>query len=354
MNPQFRELLKKIGSGPHTSKNLSREESAMATSMILKGEATPAQIGAFMIAHRIKRPTSNELAGMLDTYDLLGSKLSQVEGLVTVFGNPYDGRSRTVPVTPITALILASLGVSVILHGGDSMPTKYGLSLVEIWQGLGVDFTHLTQEQVQKVLEKAQLTLVYLKQFFPLAQRIVPYREEIGKRPPFATIELVWSPYLGDAHLISGFVHPPTEELFQDLLPLRNVKHFTTCKGLEGSMDLPLSRTAITGLGDAQKTSLSLKRCMISAGDYGFKEKDVLLESLAQSIEQIQLVINGKNSLLWESAIFNGGFYLWRLGLCEDIETGLKKAETLLLDLTVKEKLKQLQDLCSNPFRNNN
>lgn len=76
MSDEFRELLKKIGSGTHTSKNLTREEAAKATRMMLEEIATPAQIGAFMIAHRIKRPTPDELAGILDTYDDLGQKLS--------------------------------------------------------------------------------------------------------------------------------------------------------------------------------------------------------------------------------------------------------------------------------------
>jgi len=342
MSQQFREFLKKIGSGPHTSKNLTRPEAALATQMILEGVATPAQIGAFMIAHRIKRPTCEELAGMLDTYDLLGGKLASIEGKVAVFGNPYDGRSRTVPVTPITALILSCVGISVILHGGDTIPTKYGLPQVEIWQGLGVDFSNLTLLEAQQVLKEAQLTLVYLPKHFPLAQSIIPYREEIGKRPPFATIELVWSPYQGQAHIIAGFVHPPTEKLLSELLPLRNVEHFTTCKGLEGSIDLSLSRTAITGLGESKKTP-SLERCTISAQNYGFQERDVILESVAATIEQIQSVINGNISPLRESAIFNGGFYLWRLGICEDLQAGFNKAETLLKEGTVREKLEHLQ-----------
>jgi anthranilate phosphoribosyltransferase len=61
MSNAFRELLKKVGSGVHTGKDLTREEAATATRMMLLQEATPAQIGAFMIAHRIKRPTSEEL-----------------------------------------------------------------------------------------------------------------------------------------------------------------------------------------------------------------------------------------------------------------------------------------------------
>jgi anthranilate phosphoribosyltransferase len=60
MSIAFRELLKTIGSGPHTGENLSRDETAAATRMMLTQEATPAQIGAFMIAHRIKRPTGEE------------------------------------------------------------------------------------------------------------------------------------------------------------------------------------------------------------------------------------------------------------------------------------------------------
>ena len=57
MSTAFRDLLRKVGSGSHTSENLTRAEAASATRMMLTQEATPAQIGAFMIAHRIKRPT---------------------------------------------------------------------------------------------------------------------------------------------------------------------------------------------------------------------------------------------------------------------------------------------------------
>ncbi len=148
MSDRFRELLKKVGSGTHTSKFLTREEATQATLMMLQQEATPAQIGAFMIAHRIKRPTGIELAGMLDAYHLLGKKIStshlKSQYSPVCFGNPYDGRSRNIPVMPITALILSTVGIPVILHGGNRMPTKYGLPLIEIWQQLGIDFSDMS------------------------------------------------------------------------------------------------------------------------------------------------------------------------------------------------------------------
>ncbi|NER31765.1 MAG: hypothetical protein F6J89_30180, partial [Symploca sp. SIO1C4] len=195
MSNQFRELLKKVGSGQHTKKDLTRSEAATAAKMMLLQEATPAQIGAFMIAHRIKRPTVAELVGMLDAYDELGPKLQplpDVSKTVTVFGTPYDGRTRTAPVTIITALLLASVGIPVVMHGGDCMPTKYGIPLIEIWQGLGIDFSQLSLVQVQQLLVKTGLAFVYIPKHFPQANSLVPYRSQIGKRPPAATLELIW------------------------------------------------------------------------------------------------------------------------------------------------------------------
>src|SRR5579883_565204 len=251
MSHAFRELLRKVGSGTHTSESLTREEAAATTRMMLQQEATPAQIGAFMIAHRIRRPTGTELAGMLDAYEELGPRLQPITANhpVTVMSVPYDGRSRTAPIGPLGALILATAHCPVIMHGGDRMPTKDGEPLINIWRGLGIDWSQLSLAQVQQVLETAGLGFVYLPVHFPLAQGLVPYRDQIGKRPPLATMELIWSPYAGETHLVSGFVHPPTELMFQEALALRGLGHFTTVKGLEGSCDLPRERTAIIGLG---------------------------------------------------------------------------------------------------------
>jgi len=255
MSNAFRELLRKIGSGVHTGENLTRTESAAATRMMLLGEATPAQMGAFMISHRIKRPTGEELAGMLDAYEELGPRLAypnREKGFsvssVAVFGVAYDGRSRTAPVSPLTALILAATGVPTLMHGGDIMPTKEGIPLIEIWRGLGVDWAKLSLEKVQQVFDNTGLGFVYLPTHFPQAESLVPYRREIGKRSPFSTMELMWCPCDGDVNVISGYVHPPTEGMFINAFELRGVKNYTTVKGLEGSCDLPRDRTAIIGI----------------------------------------------------------------------------------------------------------
>lgn len=345
MSDAFRELLKKIGSGPHTGENLSRTEAAAAVKMMLLGEATPAQIGAFMIAHRIKRPTGEELAGMLDAWEEFGPRLSPLppeSGFtrpVTVLGIPYDGRSRTAPLSPLTALILTAAGVPVILHGSGRMPTKEGIPLVEIWQGLGVDWTTPSLEQVQQVFATTGLGFVYQGRHFPQAEQLVTYRREIGKRPPFATMELMACPYAGEVHLVCGYVHPPTETMFQEALTLRGVKQLTTVKGLEGSCDLPRDRTAIIGIARGE---MPFERLFLACGDYGFSHKNPSLESSARLIEQMQSVLRGESSELMQSAIWNGGFYLWCCGISADVAAGFSQAESLLTGGEVAKKIEEI------------
>jgi anthranilate phosphoribosyltransferase len=344
MSDTFRDLLRKIASGNHTHEDLTRAEAAAATQMILAQEATPAQIGAFMIAHRIKRPTGEELAGMLDAYDKLGPKLAPIASTYPplVLSLPYDGRSRTAPLSPLTALILTAAGCPVVLHGAGRMPTKYGIPLVEVWQELGVDWTLLSLAQVQQVFAQTRMGFIYLPNQFPLAAALVPYRDQIGKRPPFATLELLWCPYAGDALLVSGYVHPPTESMAQDAFALRETSHYITVKGLEGSCDLPRDRTCILGIG--QPAPAPVNRLLLHPRDYGFAGTDVPLEDTPQRIQAMQAVLQGIPSELMQSTIWNGGFYLWQCGVVADFAAGLATAKDLLTSGTAAQQLVEIRE----------
>ncbi len=342
----FRDLLKKVGSGTHTSKSLSREEAAIATEMMLRQAATPAQIGAFMIAQRIKRPTPAELAGMLDTYDALGPRLSEIESPypVTVFCNPYDGRSRTAPINPLTALILAAADAPVVLHGSSEMPTKHGLSLIKVFKSLGLDWDSLaTLEQVQTVFAQTGLGFVYQPVLFPLAEALVEYREQIGKRPTLATVEIMWSPYTGHKNVVSGYVHPPTEERTQIAFTEQGIEFFTTVKGLEGSCDIARDRTAIISLNHLQDGELNAERLLLHPRDYGFDGIDPALGSLEELCADYQAALIGKSNEISHSAVWNSGFYLWRASRVNSLEAGFELARSILESGKAKEKLQQIR-----------
>jgi anthranilate phosphoribosyltransferase len=341
MSYEFRELLRKVGSGSHTSKPLTRNEAEVATRLMLDQVATPAQIGAFMIAHRIKRPTADELAGTLDAYEALGPRLPATvnQHRTVVLSCPYDGRTRTAPVTPVTALVLATVGVPVVLHGGDRMPTKAGIPLIELWSQMGVDLTTLSLTQSHALLNETGLGFVYLPQHFPAAHALVPYRDQIGKRPPFATVELMWSPYAGSHTLVMGFVHPPTEELAQATFALRETMDWIAIKGLEGSCDLARSRTAIIGISHQGQ----FERLLLHPRDYGFEGEDVELDDEATLGDRLLEVLSGQPTELMRTALWNAGFYLWQSHAVDSLSDGFALAQDLFSTGRVLAKLNDVR-----------
>ena len=267
-----------------------------------------------------------------------------------VFGLPYDGRTRTAPIAPVTALLLAAVGQPIILHGGDRLPTKYGLPLVDIWQGLGIDWTSLPLSKTQQVFEQTGVGFVYTPVHFPLTKSIWEYRDQLGKRPPLATMELIWCPYAGDAHIITGFVHPPTEAMFQVALGLRGVTKFTLVKGLEGSCDLPRDRTAIIALS-VPNAPQEIERLLLAPHEYGFTTKNVPLGSTEELVAGMHEVLAGKSGELMQTALWNGGFYLWQSGICPDMRSGIAKAQELFTSGAVAAKLQQLGKVVNSLFQ---
>ncbi|CAI8167067.1 MAG: Anthranilate phosphoribosyltransferase [Prochlorococcus marinus str. MIT 9215] len=324
---RFKAYLRKIGSGTETSRGMDREEAAAALQMILKAEASPAQIGAFLIAHRIRRPEPQELAGMLDTYAALGPQVRSGDGQrkPLCFGVPFDGRTRTAPIYPLTALVLLSAGQPVVLQGGARMPVKYGITTHELFKALGLDLTGLSINQVEAGFQQHGLALIHQPDHFPLAESLISYREDIGKRPPIASLELMWTAHQGKHLIVAGFVHPPTESRAWKALEIYGETDLFTVKGLEGSTDLPISRPCILGKVQAN----SPERLVLHPRDHGCIGKDVSWSELEGWRDQALAAIHNQGPLR-QALIWNAGIYLWLSELAKTIEQGMAQAEAAL------------------------
>lgn len=322
---RFRELIGKVGSGEHTSTGLTREEACDAMNLMLQGQVSEAQMGAFLIAHRIRRPLPLELTGMLDSYRRHGPVLETPGRRALCFGVPYDGRSRTAPLLPLTALVLASAGVPVVLHGGEPMPVKYGITLAELFAALGIDWPGLPFTALQQRLDRDNLALTHQPAHFPAAERLLPARDEIGKRPPVASLELLWTPHRGDHLLVSGFVHPPTEKRAWEALGAAAETDLLTVKGLEGSTDLPTSRAGIT----ARVRHGEVERLLLHPRDHGLHSEEVPWVNLDTWRQQALAALCGEG-LLARGLLWNLGSYLWFADQFDSLESALNQARALL------------------------
>jgi anthranilate phosphoribosyltransferase len=322
---RFRELIGHLGGGPRTSTSLSRTEAQEALALMLEGAVSPEQLGAFLIAHRLRRPTAEELAGFIDAYRHWGPQLPPSKRPVISFGIPFDGRSRDAPIYPLTALLLASAGAAVVLQGGDPMPVKYGATAAELLQALGLPLAELPWQTMGERFQRQGLALLHQPHHFPAAERLVPIRAQIGKRPPIATLELLWSCYPGPQLQVSGFVHAPTEALAWGTWALVGQGSGLTVKGLEGGIDLPTSRVSIA----ARWQPDTCERLVLHAREHGLQAAEAPLTTLAAWQTEALAALQGKGPLV-AALIWNGGFYLWQLGLSDSLKAGLARAEVLI------------------------
>ena len=336
---KFKPYLKKIGSGEFTGKSLTREESAEATRLILREEASPAQIGAFMIAHRIRRPEPQELAGMIDAYIELGPKIysPKTHRVPIFFGIPFDGRTKTAPLYPLTILLLLTQKQPIILHGGSRMPVKYGVTHNELFQALGINLTGLSIEELQIFFNQNDLALIHQPDHFPLAENLIPYRDQIGKRPPLASMELIWTCHQGNHLHISGYVHSPTEERHWKTLELMGEQNIITIKGLEGGIDLSINRSATIGQYKNQHGS----RTVFHPRDFECSGKDIEWNGIDEWQRFALQALNGEgpltNALTW-----NAGIYLFYAGLSSDVQDGIDKAKQVIQSGLALKQLERL------------
>ena len=323
----FKQLLRKIGSGEHTSRGLTRSEADEAMELMLTGGASDVQIGAFLIAHRIRRPEPQELTGMLDTYKRLGPCLfSEPDQRRPIcFGMPFDGRSRTAPIYPLTTLLLVGSGQPVVLQGGRRMPVKFGITTAELFASIGLDLNGLSINDVQTGFNRHGLALIYQPEHFPLGETLLPARDDLGKRPPLASAELLWTAHQGHHLLVSGFVHPPTESRAWQALELAGEKEIITVKGLEGGTDLPVSRAGITA---RIHNSGEPQRHIVHPRDHGCFGDDPRWESEEAWAAQAKEALLGQGPMA-QSLLWNTGCYLWLSGLSKSLEDGVEEAQTM-------------------------
>ena len=339
---RFKQHLRKVGSGEHTSKGLSRDEARDALALMLTGQASPAQIGAFLIAHRIRRPEPQELAGMLDYYREQGPAISSLKPAIC-FGMPYDGRTRTAAVFPLTALVLASADIPVVLQGGARMPIKYGITPLELFGLLGIRLKGQSLAQLQASLDQHQLALAHQPDHFPAADNLTSYREELGKRPPIASLELLWTPHRGEHVLVSGFVHPPTESRCWKALGLAGETNIVTIKGLEGSTDIPTSRAGIS----SHVRNGSPERVILHPRDHGCFGSDVIWSGEEAWQVMAEAALRGMGDLA-RAVVWNAGCYLWFLDPAQELGNCLLRVKDLLRSGAVLAKREQLRSWSAN------
>ncbi|MBI2763363.1 MAG: anthranilate phosphoribosyltransferase [Chloroflexi bacterium] len=177
MSEQVRAALAAVIEG----RTLNLDEARLAMGEVMDGDATPAQLAAFLVALRMRGETVDELAGFASAMRERVVKVEAPDGAIDVVGTGGDG-SGTFNISTTTALVVAAAGVPVAKHGNRAITSKSGAA--DVLEALGVRMEH-TAESAAADLREFGFAFLFATTFHPAMRHAGPTRREIGVRTAF-------------------------------------------------------------------------------------------------------------------------------------------------------------------------
>ncbi|MEE8444855.1 MAG: anthranilate phosphoribosyltransferase, partial [Alphaproteobacteria bacterium] len=173
----FKALLGKVADG----NALSEAEAERAFDIMMSGDATPSQMGAFLMALRVRGETVEEITGAVRTMRAKARHMTAPDGAIDVVGTGGDA-SGTYNISTTTALVVAGAGVPVAKHGNRAASSKSGAA--DVLSELGVDID-AEFEKIEQAIREANIGFMMAQRHHGAMRNVGPTRVELGTRTIF-------------------------------------------------------------------------------------------------------------------------------------------------------------------------
>lgn len=186
--------------------DLTTDEAEQAMQIIMSGEATPAQIGGYLIALRMKGETVPEITGSARAMRSYATRVYvSLDGhpLLDTAGTGGDGK-HTFNISTTAAFVIAGAGKRVAKHGNRAASSRCGSA--DVLAALGVNL-ELTPDQVKQCIEQVGIGFLFAPKFHPAMKYAIGPRRELGQRTIFNILGPLTNP-AGATHQIIGVYSP--------------------------------------------------------------------------------------------------------------------------------------------------
>ena len=217
-------------------KSLSQAEASAVMESIMTGEATPAQVGAFLTALHLKGESDAEIAGMAEVMRQKATPVYVDGPVADTCGTGGDG-AHTFNISTAAAFVAAGAGLTVAKHGNRAMSSLCGSA--DVLEGLGVKI-ELDAEGVARCLREAGIGFMYAPKFHPAMRFAGPVRREIGIRTVFNILGPLTNPAHA-RHQVLGVASEPLAEKLAHALSRLGLVHALVVHGDGGVDELTLS-----------------------------------------------------------------------------------------------------------------
>jgi anthranilate phosphoribosyltransferase len=316
VSDDFKTLLAKVAGNTA----LTREESARAFDRMMSGEATPSQMGALLMALRVRGETVDEITGAVTAMRAKMLKVDAPPNAIDIVGTGGDAKG-SFNISTCAAFIVAGAGVPIAKHGNRALSSRSGAA--DVLGALGVKI-ELAPEQVRDCIHEAGIGFMFAPAHHPAMKNVGPTRVELGTRTIFNLLGPLSNPAGVKRQMVGTFSKQWVEPMAQVLKNLGS-ESVWVAHGSDGLDEISISGpTSIAALENGIVRTFEVK-----PEDIGIKAlpHDAVRGGDADTnAATMRSVLNGDNSAFRDVSILNAAAALVVAGKAKDLSEGAKVA----------------------------
>ncbi len=295
-------------------------DAASAMRQIMSGEVTPAQLGSFLTALRLKGETNEEIAGMATVMREFSLRVNVDDMAVDSVGTGGDGLN-TFNISTAAAFVGAGAGLKVAKHGNRAASGTCGSA--DVLEELGVKI-ELSPEGVEQCIRESGIGFMFAQAFHPSMRHAGPVRREIGIRTVFNILGPLTNP-AGAQSMLVGVAFPELGEKMASVLNLLDTHHSIIVHGDGGLDEMTLSGdTAVWEVADGVVSNWTL-----SVADTGLPTTPI--EAIrggdkAANAATMRALLNGEGGPVRDYVLLNSAGVLLVGDLVTNIRDGVELA----------------------------
>ncbi len=303
------------------SRDLSGGEMTEVMRAIMTGEATPAQIGGFLIGLRMKGETVEEIAAAASVMRELATHVEvSATPLVDTCGTGGDGAS-TFNISTTSAFVAAGAGAKVAKHGNKSVSSQSGSA--DVLEAAGVKLG-LMPEQVGRCIEEVGVGFMFAPAHHRAMKHAVGPRREMGVRTLFNLLGPLTNPAFAPNQLI-GVFSPDWVVPIAEVLNRLGSRHVLVVHAEDGLDELSIGApTRVAELKDKR-----VKEYTVTPDQLGLpltSREALAVDSVAASLAMMRSVLDNVPGPARDVVALNAGAAIYVAGLSEDLESGVSAA----------------------------
>jgi anthranilate phosphoribosyltransferase len=316
--------------------DLTGEEMRSVMRIVMAGEATPSQIGAFLMGMRIKGETVGEIAAAVSILREQMVPVEAPEHAIDIVGTGGDGVG-SLNISTATALVVAAAGVPVAKHGNKALSSRSGAS--QVLEALGVKLD-LTPEQIAQTIAKAGIGFMFAPSHHPAMRHVGPTRTEMGVRTLFNLLGPQANPAGVRRYLLGVYSQQWAEPVAAALLANRAVKAWVvhSSEGLDELSTSGPNFVAQISNGDLRSFELHPEQVGLALTD----PRDLLGGEPADNAAAMLALFDGAPGAYRDTVLLNAGAALLIADKVATIEDGITMARTVVDDGGAKRTLARL------------